>query len=106
MLTFTDFTKILSYNSDGNFCIEIEFKITDSTEFTSCFMGKTCNKNDVEYWYGLTADGSNAYEYDSLESFISAPVFCSKTLSEIWDKIEILSIDGCDPEERISFYIS
>ena len=106
MISFSNFTKMFSCNSDSDFCIEIEFKVIGSDEFVSCFMGKTCNQNNVEYWYGLTPDGNNAYEYDDFEGFVTAPLFFGKTLSEIWDKIEILSIDGCDPEERISFYVS
>ena len=105
MISSSNFTKMFSYNKDSDFCLEVEFRIIGSDEFRSCFMGKICDENGVCYWYALAPDGSNAYEYDNFESFLAAPLFSQKTLLEIWDKIEILSIDGCDPEERISFYI-
>ena len=71
-------------------------------------MGKTPDKEDKEkelYWYGLVPDCSEAYNYDNFQDFSSAPVFEGKSLKEIWHKITILSIDGCDPEERIQAYL-
>ena len=106
MTSFTDFLKMFAYHSDDHYCIEVEFKVTDSDKFQSCFMGKTCDENGVSYWYGLTPDGLNSHEYNSFKDFIAAPLFFDKTLSEIWNKTEILSIDGCEPEDRIKFYIS
>lgn len=71
-------------------------------------MGKTPDKDikDKEiYWFGLAEDGSKAYDYDNFADFSSAPVFNGKSLKDIWDNVEVFTIDGCDPEEIIEYYI-
>lgn len=107
MISFNDIAKLFSHNLEGKFCIEIEFLVNGEPTYQFCWMGKMPNienKKKEVYWYGLVPDGSEVYNYDNFCDFSSAPVFFGKSLTEIWDKIEILSIDGCDPEERISFY--
>lgn len=65
---------------------------------------KTIKKKEL-FWFGLVPEGSNSYDYDSFEEFSSAPVFDGKSLNDIWDEIEILSIDSCDPDEQIATYL-
>ena len=89
-------------------CIEIEFSVTVSPKYQYCWMGKMPEqkKNDRDiYWFGLANDGPESYDYDNFSDFSTAPVFDGKSLKEIWDCIELLSIDSSDPEERIRFYI-
>ena len=108
MLSFDDITKLFSYNLQGKSCIEIEFTVDGYPNYQSCWMGKMPDESNSEkdvYWYGLASDGSDAYEYDNYSDFSNAPVFSGKSLNEVWNHIEIISIDGCDPEERIRFYI-
>ena len=62
-------------------------------------------KKDV-FWYGLTPDGKNAYDYLTFEEFSSANVFDGKSLLEIWDNIVIEEINGCDPMEMVDIYLS
>ena len=107
MISFNDISKLLSQNPEGKFCIEIKFLVKGDPIYQSCWMGKmpdSENKEKEVYWYGLVQDGSEAYDYDNFHDFSSAPVFHGKSLYEIWEKVEILSIDGCDPEERLSAY--
>ncbi len=109
MITYSDIIKLFSFNSAKDYCIEIEFSVKDYPAYQSCFMGKTPNttdKNKWVFWYGLVPDDTKAYDFDNFDSFSSAPVFDGKSLKEIFSKINILSIDGCDPEYRINFYIS
>lgn len=105
MITFEDITKLFSRSLEGKFCIEIEFLLKEETEYQTCWMGKMPDKEKELFWYGLVPDGSEAYDYDSFQSFSSAPVFNGKSLKEIWEKLEIVSIDGCDPEDRIKAYL-
>ena len=108
MLSFEDITKIFSFDSDGKKCIEIEFSVNGYPKYQSCFMGKMPDKENAGkelYWYGLVPDGSEAYDYGNFQDFSSALVFDGKSLKEIWDKVDLLSIDGCEPKERISAYL-
>lgn len=108
MLSFDDIAKLFSYDLQSKSCIEIEFTVVGYPNYQSCWMGKMPDKSDSEkdvYWYGLASDGSEAYEYDNYSDFSNALVFSGKSINEVWNHIEILSIDGCDPEERIRFYI-
>lgn len=106
MISFIDISKLFSVDLEGRFCIEIEFSVKDVSKYQSCWMGKSPDEiNNEKYWFGLVPDGSEAYSYKSFKEFASAPVFDGKTLKEIWDNVELWSLDGCDPEERIRVYI-
>lgn len=108
MISYSYFSKLFSFECKREYCIEIEFLIKGDQKYRSCWMGKTCGKSgsaDDVFWYGLMPDGSEAYDYNDFESFSQAPVFDGRTIEEIWDMIELLSVDGCDPEERVSEYI-
>ena len=108
MISFEDITKLFSFNLESEWCIEILFLVKGYPKYQSCWMGKTPNESDKEkelYWYGLVPDGSEAYDYGNFEDFSSAPVFEGKSLKQAWDRIELLSIDGCDPEERVAVYL-
>ena len=108
MISFSDITKLFSFELKGERSIEIEFRIEGYSKYQSCWMGKMPDETDKEkelYWYGLASDGSEAYDYDNFQDFSSAPVFCGKSLEEIWDKVEIVSVDGCDPNSRVLTYL-
>lgn len=66
-------------------------------------MGKLQNQETKEdvYWFGLTPDGKNAYDYKTFEEMKSVKFFDGKNLEEIWEKIQVLSIDGCNPYDEI-----
>lgn len=108
MISFNDITKLFSHDLEGKFCIEIEFSVKECPEYQFCWMGKMPDddneKKDI-FWFGLTPDNSQGYGYDNFDDFSSAPVFRGKSLKEIWNRIEILSIDGCNPQDRILIYI-
>lgn len=65
-------------------------------------MPNKANRGKEVYWFGLAEDGSQAFEYDNFENFSSAPVFDGKSLKDIWNEIELISINGCEPEDVIS----
>lgn len=108
MLSFRDITELFSCDLEGKWCIEIEFLVKGYPKYQSCWMGKTPNMVDMKkeiYWYGLVPDCSESYEYDNFQDFSSAPVFNGNSLEKIWGQVEILSIDGCDPNDRIKVYL-
>ena len=107
MISFEDITKLFSFDLEGKTCIEIEFSVKGYPKYQSCWMGKMPNEENKEkelYWYGLVPDGSESPEYDNYQDFSSAAVFDGKSLKEIWDKVDIVSIDGCDPKQRLLTY--
>ena len=107
-MTFEVFQKLMSFDTQSRFCIEILFSVKWSEKFDYSWMGKMPDrktKQDV-FWYGLTPDGENAYDYPTFEAFSSAIVFDGKSLLEVWDNIVIEEINGCDPMEMVDMYLS
>ena len=108
MISFSDISKLFSRCLYGRSCLEIEFLLNGYPQYQSCWMGKMPDESEKEkelYWYGLVPDGSQAYHYYNFEEFSSAPVFDGKSLKQVWNQIEIISIDGSEPNEMISIYL-
>lgn len=108
MVSFDDITKLFALNLNNKSCIEVEFRVIGLSDYQNCWMGKMLDKfcKGIEvYWFGLANDGSKAYDYDNYFDFSSAQIFDGKSLKEIWNSVELLSVDGCDPELRINALI-
>ncbi len=96
MITFQEICQVFSIDLKRKYCIEIQFSVLGSEKFISCWMGKMPDrktKQDI-YWFGLTDDGQNAYDYSTFEEMSEAKVFDGKSLKDIWVQIVLLSIDG------------
>ena len=107
-MSFELFQKLMSFDTQNRFCIEILFSVKGIDKFDYSWMGKMPDrktKQDV-FWYGLTPDGKNAYDYPTFKEFSSADVFDGKSLREVWDNIVIEEINGCDPMEMVDMYLS
>ncbi len=107
-ISFEDFKKIMSYDiTKKQSCIEIEFCVDNCETYQTSWLGKMIDKetNKVVYWFGLTEDGLQAYDYDSFDKFSNAKVFNGKSLNEIWNTVSMISIDACDIEGRLQFYL-
>ena len=107
-ILFEHFEQMMSYDVvKNNACIEIEFFLDDFSEYGSCWLGKTINEetHQAVYWYGLTPDGSQSYDFDSLHDFVSAPIFHDKSIKERWDSITLIAIDGCSIDWRLAHYL-
>ncbi|MBQ8791842.1 MAG: hypothetical protein IJZ51_11120 [Ruminiclostridium sp.] len=123
MISFDDITKLFSIDLNNRMCIEIEFNVISYPDYQYCWMGK-CPKQKKSrfialplptfikgkhipdiYWFGLPNHEDDNYCYNNFDDFSSAPIFDGKTLKEIWDNVEILSIDSIDPEERLQWYL-
>ncbi len=108
MITFGQIEKLFSQNLNGRLCIEIDFTVRGFLNYKYCWMGKMpdqSDKNKELYWFGLAEDGSKAHDFDNFFTFSTAPIFDGKSLKDVWDNVELFSIDGCDPEERIQAYL-
>jgi len=104
-ISFDAFKKLLTASLRDNYCQEILFDVKNSEKYKSCWMG-VINKNGIsEYWFGLSEDGTEAYDYLCFDEMASAPVFADKSLQEIWEYIDILSVNGCSPESLLTFYL-
>ena len=107
VISFDQITRLFAFDTKKKFCVEIQFMLEGNSKFDCCWMGKMWSrewKRD-EFWYGLTADGKNAFDFSSFDEMASAPVFDGLSLKEVWDHVVIEEIDGFDPEERILEYI-
>ena len=106
-MTFELFQKLMSVDTKGRSCIEILFSVKESEKFDYSWMGKMPDKKTKKdvFWFGLTPDGDNAYDYPTFEEFSFAKIFDGKSLMEIWDNIVIEEINGCDPMEMVEMYL-
>ncbi len=107
-ISFEDFSCIMVYDiTENQTCIEIEFSVNNCDEYQIAWLGKLLvdETKKVVYWFGLTEDGSQAYDYDSFEEFVSAGVFNDKSIKDIWDSISLRSIDACNIQDRLPFYL-
>lgn len=95
---------VVKYNS----CIEMNFCIDDDTEYEDCWLGKMPDRDNLGkevYWYGLTSDGLQAYDYAKLEDSLNSKVFHGKSLCDVIEKVTWYSLDGCIIEERLPDYL-
>ena len=106
-VTFNQIKQLFAFETQGKYCAEILFSVNESTKFNFCWMGKTSDDagEDV-YWFGLTPDGKYAFDYPTFEEFSTVKVFDGKSLFEMWDDITVLEINGCDPIEMLTMYLS
>ena len=107
-MEFALFKDVMSFDTKGRFCIEIQFSVKGNEKFDYCWMGKMPDRetNQDSFWYGLTPDGKNAYEYPSFEEFSNAIVFDGHSLLSIWNSIIIEEINGGDSMDMIQMYLS
>ncbi len=104
---FAHFKEMLLYDVvKHDACIEVAFRVDGAPAYADCWCGKTVHReeNRAVYWYGLTPDGAQAYDYDSLDAFLAAPVFQGNSIEEIWSRLTLTEIDGCDVNSRLRFY--
>ncbi len=76
---------VVKYNS----CIEINFCIDDDTEYEDCWLGKMPDRDNPGkevYWYGLTSNDLQAYDYAKLEDILNSKVFHGKSLCDVIEK--------------------
>ncbi len=108
MITFDELRQLMAFDTKGRCCVEIAFSVSGSNIFTWCWMGKLPDQKTGKdiYWYGLTSDGKNAFDYATFEEFASARVFDGKSLFEVWEDVKVLEINGCNPMEMLEMYLS
>ena len=107
-IAFDDFCKMMSYDiAKKQSCIEIEFCIDNCKAYQASWLGKMIDKstNKDIYWFGLTKDGLQSYDFESFEQFVNAAVFYGESIKEVWNSVSLLSIDACDVQERLPDYL-
>lgn len=85
-ITFEEFRSIMLYNiTNSQTCIEIEFCVDNYKDYQCAWLGKMLDSKGEKsiYWFGLTEDGSQAYDYETFEQFSNAKVFYNKSIKEI-----------------------
>jgi len=70
-------------------------------------MGTSLDKNTGKYgyWFGLTQDGNNAYDFLTFDEFANAKVFDGRSLVEVWENVTLLEINACDASEMLKLYL-
>jgi len=53
------------------------------------------------YYVEKGAEGDEILYFDTVGDLINAPMFDGESLLQVWNKMEIISIDGREPQERI-----
>lgn len=107
VITFEQLEKLFSFDTQRRFCVEILFSLTGSEKFGCCWMGKMWSREEQRdiYWYGLTPDGQNAFDYPVFSDMADAPVFDGRSLRQVWNRVVVEEIDGCDPAQRLRDYL-
>ena len=107
MIQYEQIEKLFSFKTKKKFCVEIQFMLQSNQKYDYCWMGKMWDRDEQKdvFWYGLTPDEKNAFDYPSFEEMANAPVFDGLSLKDVWDQVVIEEIDGCDPQERLEDYI-
>jgi len=97
-ISFDAFKKLLTAPMPDNCCQEILFELENSEKYNHCWMGAINKNGSTKYWFGLTKNGNEAYDYTNFDQMTSTPIFNGKTLKEVWECTDIISVNGCDPE--------
>ncbi len=81
--------------------LEILFSVDGYEKYSVSWMG---NSNG-DFWFGLVADGSEAYNFDSFEKMLYAPVFDGKSLNDLCGLVDIIEINACPAELMLKLYL-
>lgn len=84
----------------GQYMYENNFYIDGIDKYDDCWIGFN-DQFEEPYWFGITPDGNNAYEYNTADEILNAKVFDGKSMYELWDKVYFYSINGVDTLEWI-----
>jgi len=98
-MTIDQLRQLLDYDTARE-VREIDFCIEGDTKFSDCWMGRLFDgeaQRDI-LWFGLTPDGSYAFEYAAFGAMINDPVFDGKSLSELWNRVDIRAVNGMSPQ--------
>ena len=100
MISFDEIKAFFQQDLKQKYCIEICFSVNGMSEYDACWMGKMPDSENSAkdcFWYGLVPDGSQAFDYDNLDDFLSAPVFHGQSLQQVWAHITLETVNDSDP---------
>ena len=95
-MTFQQLEALFAATPEQIPCMEVHFSLPGSETFHDCWMGRLYDQDArrLEFWYGLTPDGQNAYDYGSFEELAGAKVFDGKDLRTVWAGAMVHSVLG------------
>lgn len=80
------------------------FRLKNSKKFQNVWFGVMSNpykNSELTYWFNCNEDNLK-YEFPSVDEFVNAKIFDEKSLKDIWENIEIISLDGKSPYDYIA----
>jgi len=97
-ISFDDFVSELSKDW---ICLEVWFCVDNYPDYQDCWLGKMIERetNLPIYWYGLVEDGSQAYDFLTIDEFLSAKAFQGKSIKDIWDLVSLYSFNGGNADD-------
>ena len=66
----------------GQYMYENNFYIDGIDKYDDCWIGFN-DQFEKPYWFGITPDGNNAYEYNTADEILNAKVFDGKSMYEL-----------------------
>lgn len=94
-MTFGEFFRIMNTIGIG----EMSFSVKNHENYKHCWLGVAIKHYELIFWLGLAEDDRGYFEFKSLDVMINATVFNGSSLKELWNDIEIGSIDGVCEED-------
>ena len=105
-MTYEELKKVLATDLHGVFRIEIEFSIKEDPLYRHCSLGKIPYCDGELYWCRVNNEEISAFNFRDFHSLSTFPIANLQTLEELWDRIEIHSIDGFPPQQRLPAYLN
>lgn len=87
---------------DGDQVYENHFCIEDNDKYDDCWIGFN-DDYDKPYWFGLTPDGNNAYEFKTADEILNAKVFGGESLKDLWTHVYFYSLNGLNAKDWVAY---
>jgi hypothetical protein len=83
---------------------EIELYISKDYDIPYYF-GTYGDNNPYSYWFA-SGDGSTGADFYTIEELSTTKVIDGKSLRDIWDSVEISTINGCNIQDYIKYELN
>ena len=81
---------------------ETEFEIIGDSKYDDCYIGYQ-PQFENPYWAGL-CDIKDGCDFKTADDLVNAKIYHGKSIKELWDSIEIISIEGTCVEEWLKYF--
>ena len=89
-ISLQEFENILSWDTEGKYCIDVRFSIDGCEKHERVYLGKIPDTDYPEvdiYWLRLVLDGGSEYLFHSKEELFTVKAFDGKSLEDLWIKL-------------------